>query len=95
MCNLTLSTFPKEKKKSKVIELKEIVFSCHYDRDAEILYYSDIDDLIIIHKAGFKEDLKIIKIEVIKELGFKQKDKNFSFVKMNKLSKRNIGGGYD
>lgn len=73
LSNLTLKTIKQKGKKVKEVILKEVVFSYPESGKRERLFYSNIDDRRIIHRAGMKEDLLIVKVEVISRHGFKNK----------------------
>lgn len=89
-CNLHLKT-----KNNKKVVLKETVFSYDYEKKRTKLYWSVLDDKRLIKRTGFEEDLIIEKIDVIKELGYKNKSKEYTLAKANKLSKRDKMGGYE
>lgn len=90
LCNLTL-----QDNKGKKIELKKVLFSFPYDRDRMYLHYSDFEDRRLIHKAKKKEDLRVLKIEVLKELGYKSNTKKYTEVKKNEEKRNNITGAYE
>lgn len=89
LCNLKL----KAKNKESFI-LKDVVFSYDYDYKKTFLNYSIMNDRRIIKKTGLKENLTIISIEVLSRHGFKNKSKDYTEVKANKVGKRDKSGNH-
>ena len=71
-CNMQLTTIRvqegRRRVKQKIVDLKETVFSCPIGSERDVLRYSDIRDRRLIVRTGLKEDLKVLKVEIIKKL---------------------------
>ena len=90
LCNLKLKPIKKES-----FYLKDVIFSNPYEKKRFELIYSNRNDRRLIDLTGFKEDLKIINIEVISRHGFKNKSKGFTLAKKSDNSRNKITGTYE
>lgn len=60
------------------------------------LKLSNADDKIILSRCGLKDDAVIIKIEILKRLGVKNRDSKYTIIEASETNnKRNSAGGYD
>lgn len=90
LCNLKLRTLS-----GRLVYLKDIIFSKPYESERNVLIYSKIEDRNIICKTKLKEDLFILDIEIIKELGFKHKSNNFTKAIKSDEKRNTITGAYE
>lgn len=90
LCNLKLRSL-----KGKTIYLKDVIFSKPYDKERKVLIFSNIEDRNIICKTKLKEDLFILEVEIIKELGFKHNNNNFTKAIKSDEKRNTITGAYE
>jgi len=68
-CNLTFKT-----KNNKTIEVKGAVFGRPYEGEFQTLYSMESnDDYRLLIRYKIAEDVELIKVDVIKSLGFKKR----------------------
>lgn len=89
-CNIKCKTL-----KNKIMEVKGIVYASEYSGFNPNLSFNNSDDRFTIRKFNVKEDLIITGIEIIKELGFKNKSKEFTEVKASDEKRNKITGAYE
>lgn len=89
-CNLHVKT-----KKNKEFIIKNCIFSHPYNKKRVDLFYSDMNDRRLIKQTPFKEDLKIVNVDIIEYLGFKHKGSGYTEVQKNDNNKRNSLGIYE
>jgi hypothetical protein len=83
------------------MERKEI-FYCNLtlQKEKEILYlknvvYKETDGYFKNTRLGIKEPLKVLKVEVIKSLGFENLSNEYDEVKKSNEKRNNITGAYE
>lgn len=91
-CNLKVKTMCK-KKKEYIIE--NCIFSHPYEEKRNVLYWSEMNDRRLIKQTPFKEDLCILKIDIISYLGFRHKGSGYTEVKKTNENRNKITGAYD
>ena len=90
LVNLTLRN-----SKGKIFKLQDVIFSQPYDKKRSVLKYSDMFDRRTIIKTKQKEDLFILEVELIKELGWRSKIKSYTEVKASTEIRNKITGAYE
>lgn len=90
-CNLTFIT-----KKKNVIEVKNAVLGRPYEGKFQTVYsISSTEDAGFLIRHKIDEDVELVKVDVIKSLGFKVKSEGYSEVKKNETDmKRQKSGDY-
>lgn len=89
-CNLKLRD-----SKGNVFYLKDTIFSFPYDRDRYFLDFNNFEDRRIINKTKKNENLTVLDIEIIQELGWKHRTKDYTEAKKNDEKRNNITGAYE
>ena len=83
--------------KNRIVVAKEIVFARPYKGKFQTIYKMDVrDDYFLLKKCGIKEEAELIKVDVIKSLGFSVKYAGHSVVKKSETDmKRQKDGNYN
>lgn len=89
-CNLTFKNAKKE-----TIVCNDVVFGRPYEGEFQTKYLIDASsDSWILKRYKITEDVELIKVDVIKSLGFKVSEQSFSSVKRSERSGRQKSGDY-
>ena len=82
-------------KLNKTYFINDVIFSLPYEGERTKLFVSDSIDKRIISKIKKNEDLIILGIEVIKKVGFKNKNKNYTTAIVHIEERNKITGAYE
>jgi|TARA_R100001594_G_scaffold45372_1_gene78166 hypothetical protein len=87
----------KNRKKSQIVTLRNVVFGREYDCSYPYLdyitYRRDINK--INPKKILVFDVEVIDLQVHSRTGYKNKNKNYTLAKKNNESRNNITGAYE
>lgn len=80
-------------KKGVCITVEKCVISRDYNKELKTLY-SKVEDESVLRKYGIKEDVTLIKVLILQDLGMKNKDNSYLTVSESETDERQDNGSF-
>lgn len=80
-------------KKGICTTVEKQVISREYNKELKVLY-KKVEDEAVLRKYGLKEDVTLIKVLILQDLGMKNKDNGYLSVNKSETDERQDNGSF-